>query len=251
MSDATTPDESVNPSEERTIVDCAVRALKALGKPSTVQEIYDYICAHSEYQFNTSVPSHVLRTSIRRHTIGAGRADMAHALLFEETENETYRLVNTATKKRGQPGMRRIHRAKDKEEIIQSLTHESTGAFKEIWRLLLFAAVLGFKLGKREALAEVDTGRGIDQSSFGNSPSWPGILYLIGLVENSTTDLLASSEEAESARIQMFEEYANGGLSVLKERCGDAAAGFDFLVGFVSDHLNADSAPQPDLTIAI
>jgi len=170
---------------------------------------------------------------------------MAKALVFEEANNETYRLVNTSTKRRSQPGMRRIQRAADKEDIIKSLTSESTGVFREIWRLLLFSAILGFKYGKRERLA--NPGGGIDQQTFGNTPSWPGILHLMGLVETSSTELLASSEEAEAARIQMFEEYANGGLALLKERSANTDAGFEFVADFVIEHLADTPTPTPNL----
>src|SRR5207302_416297 len=105
------------------------------------------ICANNDYKFNTPVPQHVLRTSIRRHTVEAGRKDMAQTLIFEENDNETYRLLKASMKRRSQPGMRRINRAADKEDIIKSLTSEPTGVFREIWRLLLFSAILGFKSG--------------------------------------------------------------------------------------------------------
>jgi dnd system-associated protein 4 len=246
VSDAASPLE--DSSEERTIVDCATKALNALGKPSTVQEIYDFICANKDYQFNTPVPEHVLRTSIQRHTVGTTRKDKTRSLIFEETEHDTYQLVNTPPKRRSQPGMRRINRAADKEDIIKNLTGP-TGVFREIWRLLLFAAVLGFKCGRREPL--VNAGGGIDQQTFGNTPSWPGILHLMGLVETSSTKLFSSSEDTEIARIQMFEEYANGGLALLKERCVNTDAGFDFVVGFVTEHLNEETATKPDLKILI
>ena len=237
--------------KERTIAECAVEAIRVLGKPSTVAEIYDFIIKTDSYTFNTPVPQHVLRTTIRRHTLGASRVDMAEAQLFEETEGEVYRLVTTVTKKRSQPGMRRIHRASDKEELIKSLTHESTGVFREIWRLLLFAAVLGFDSKRRTPLASVDAGRGIDQSTFGNSPSWPGILHLMGLVETNSTQLFASSDDSEMSRIQMFEEYANGGLEILSEIAAGREANFDFLVNFVTERLHEPTATAPDLKIEI
>ena len=69
----------------------------------------------------------------------------------------------------------------------------------------------------------------------------------MGLVETSSTELLASSEEAEIARIQMFEEYANGGLALLKERSANTDAGFEFVVDFVIEHLSNSAVPKPNL----
>jgi len=260
MSNSLDPEpESLNLEKDArtTIVDCAVRALRSLAKPSSIEEIYSYILKNNLYDFNTSVPEHVLRTCIRRHTVGAGRVDMSDEILFE-VDSEAYQLLETGKKRRTQVGMKRIQRAKDKATIIEALITDSDvqgqktpAPFKEIWRLLLFSALVGFKAKRREPLTQVDPGRGIDQSSFGNSPSWPGILYLVGLVETSTTDPLASSESAEAARIQIFEEYANGGLAILREKCGHSEPDLRFLIEFVNEEIFHAPLPSPDLKIAI
>jgi dnd system-associated protein 4 len=241
----------------RTIVQCAAKAIKVLKKSVSIDEIYDFIVSNDLYHFATDVPKHVLRTCIRRHTVDAGRVDMASDLIFIE-ENELYALAASGRKKRSPMGMRRIQRAKDKAEIIERLTSESKvdglvlqPLFKEIWRLLLFSALVGFKAQKREALEPVDQGKGIDQSSFGNSPAWPGILYLMGLVEAEDTAMLASSDEADTNRIQMFEEYANGGLSILREKCGHDEPSLRFLVDYVVSEISSFSAGDPDLKIEI
>lgn len=244
-------------SESQTIVACAVDALRKLGRPATIDDIYDHIVTHGLYSFNTDVPKHVLRTSIRRHTHGADRVDAASVVLFEET-NEVYQLLASSTKRKSQIGMKRIHRAKDKAEVIDALTTEleiqgvkTPPPFKEIWRLLMFCAALGFREGKREPLHSVDQGKGIDQSSFGNSPAWPGILYLMGLVETGGTQPLAATEDAEGFRIQLFEEYANAGLTILKEKCGHDEPDLRFIINFINDKMTRGVSGDPDLKIAI
>ena len=114
--------------------------------------------------------------------------------------------------------MRRIQRSQDKEELVKQLTTGENAAFGEIWRLLLFSAMLGYKLGRREPLGQKDSGKAMMESYFANCPAWPGVLYLLGLVETQKTDVMGASEDAENKLITVFEEYANGGLAYLDEQ---------------------------------
>ena len=146
--------------------------------------------------------------------------------------------------------MKRIHRASDKEEIIKSLMADQLGIFKEFWRLLLFAAQIGMKNGKREPLKSIDSGKGIDQSTFGNCPAWPGVLYLMSLVESESTNALSGSSEAEDQRISTFQEYANGGLSILQDFFSDRPLDLDGLLAFIETQ-SRESAGRPDLELTI
>jgi dnd system-associated protein 4 len=110
------------------------------------------------------------------------------------------------------------------------------GIFREIWRLLLFSAQIGLKAKRREALRSVETGKGIDQATFGNSASWPGILYLMSLSETGDSGILASSPEGEDQRVQLFQEYANGGLGILREFFNQRTIDFDGLLAFIEIH---------------
>jgi len=146
--------------------------------------------------------------------------------------------------------MKRIQRANDKEEIIKDLMSEQIGVFKEIWRLLLFAAQIGVRNCKREPLKTVDTGKGIDQSTFGNCPSWPGILYLMALVESGSSECFAGSLEAEDERALVFQEYANGGLSILKDFFSSRPLDLDGFIAFI-DSQREKCSLQPDLDLTI
>ncbi len=146
--------------------------------------------------------------------------------------------------------MKRIQRAKDKEEIISLLMDERLGVFKEIWRLLLFAAFVGLKNGRKESLKSADPGKGIDQSTFGNSPTWPGLLYLIALVESKSPDSLSGSSVADDERVLLFQEYANGGLTILQDFFSDNNADLDSLLAFI-DSQKGESAGEPDLDLMI
>jgi dnd system-associated protein 4 len=147
-------------------------------------------------------------------------------------------------------GVKRVHRAKDKEDLIVALTSEHVGVFKEIWRLLLFAAQIGFQEKRREPLGPVDSGKGIDQSTFGNCPSWPGVSYLLALVENGTSDSLSGAPEAEDSRLDVFQEYANGGLAVLREHFQDRIIDLDSVISFI-DMRSRTVNQDPDLELSI
>ena len=240
-------------NDSLTIVDAAQEALHLISKPASIADIYAEILRRQLYQFNTPTPEHVLRTSIRRHTRNILRSDSSEIVLFEMVEEEIYALSNeikTSNKTRATIGMKRIHRASDKEEIIKLLMADKIGLFKEIWRLLLFAAQVGIKNKKRELLKAVDTGKGIDQTTFGNCPAWPGILYLMTLAESGSSDVLAGTTEAEDIRISIFQEYANGGLSILNDFFSDRTADLDGILAFIETQ-SEEKAKTPNLDLAI
>ena len=224
-------------------------ALLRIGKPSSIREIYEKIIELNLYTFNTPVPEHVLRTEIRRKTLGVERTDSSGDVFFKTPDGEIYELMKEPAKRRAAIGIKRIQRASDKEAIIELLTSESVGAFREIWRLLFFAALVGFKNHRREPLGSTQSGEGIRQDSFANNPVWLGTLYLLGLVETETTDTLRSTEEAENERITIFEEYANGGLAILKEHFASSNESLDSLLTFIQSQ--TQTASTPDLSVTI
>lgn len=149
-------------------------------------------------------------------------------------------------------GTKRIMRDSDKEELIQELMSQELGVFKEIWRLMLFAAQLGFKENKKVPLNSPEAGKGIDQSIFGNCSTWPGILYLMSLAETHDTILLSGGEEGDAKRIQLFEQYANGGLEILKEFFDQNTANVETLIDFIDTYASetfSNSTKDVDLTI--
>lgn len=236
-------------TEDTTIAEAAEKALRDIGRASTLEEIYARILALGLYRFNTPTPQHVLYTTLQRHTAGTNRSDPSPTVLFQmDPEKLTYQPVETAkpagAKRSGGFGLKRILRSSDKDEIIRSLMDEKIGLFREIWRLLLFSAQVGLLQGKREPLKSIDTGKGIDQQTFGNSPAWPGVLHLLSLVESEDPTVLGATSEAEERRIQAFQEYANGGLSVLRDFFRDRSSDLEGMLAFIETHL-AEPARLP------
>lgn len=241
---------------DTTILEAAQRALRLIGRPAPVEDIYHVILENDFYTFNTPTPEHVLRTTIRRHTKGVERVDSSDVVLFEIEGEENYKMLGTPNmskpvqKKPTAAGMKRVHRASDKEEIIKALTSEQVGVFREIWKLMLFAAQVGVANRRRDPLITVDTGKGIDQGTFGNCPSWPGVAYLMSLVETEKSESLSGTSDAEDNRIIIFQEYANGGLGILQEFFKERPIDLDGLLTFIdSQSQKATEKPDLDLTI--
>jgi dnd system-associated protein 4 len=128
--------------------------------------------------------------------------------------------------------MRRVRRDECHEEFVKSLTTGDAAVFREIWRLMVFAAALGVNAGIRKPLGKYDQGKAINESYF-SVAGWKGILYLLGVSETGDTSVLRSSEESEESLVTLFEEYANEGLFMLREAVHSAASPLDDIVSLL------------------
>lgn len=143
---------------------------------------------------------------------------------------------------------RRIQRATDKEDMIKLLTQSPGAPFKEIWRLMLFAAMLGYRENERVPLQHIDTGKGIDDRIFSNSSVWPGFLYLLSLVSTNNADSLSGSEDKCEQRIVLFEEYANGGLAILKDQLETSSYSLDALSHYIASNMDFTESKTEELS---
>ncbi|NEP09385.1 MAG: DNA phosphorothioation-associated protein 4 [Symploca sp. SIO2C1] len=118
-------------------------------------------------------------------------------------------------------GVNRIRIAKDKADLVQALTasKETTGPFQTYADVVVFAAALGVQGKKRVSLGtiskkepapiglEIFVSRGYDL-----------VLKLIAIAETKDTKIISPSDRAaQEKRIRIFEEYANGGLEILRD----------------------------------
>jgi dnd system-associated protein 4 len=139
--------------------------------------------------------------------------------------------------------MRRIQRDVCHEEFVKNLTTGDTALFKEIWRLLLFAAALGIKDGKRRQLEKVDSGKAMPDTYF-STPAWRGFLYLIGIAETGDSNCLRSTPEMQDNLVTAFEEYANYGLYLLRNRMQSSASILDEAISLLLE-ASSPSMLQP------
>ena len=118
-------------------------------------------------------------------------------------------------------GVNRIRVAKDKADLVKSLVvgHDTTGPFQTYADAIAFAAALGVKRKKRSPLGiiakkepapiglEVFISRGYDLE-----------IKLLAIAETQEAKIISSfAENSEEERIHIFEEYANGGLEILRD----------------------------------
>ena len=137
---------------------------------------------------------------------------------------------------------RRIRRAKDKELLIERLVKKGSGKFGEIWKVMCFAACLGMYSKRKERIKDYDTGKSIDFSYFGGNPAWPGILHLIGIVEAEDPSILNPDQEKMDRRIELFEEYSNGGMSIMLEKMEANDFNLDSLLSLLPAEKGRDGA---------
>lgn len=114
----------------------------------------------------------------------------------------------------------RIKVAKDKAEFVKALisTDGSTGSFQTYVDVIVFAAALGAKYKKRVPLGEISKREPspVLQEQF-VVRGYDTVINLIAIVETENIKVLSLSEDQiNEKRNHIFEEYANGGLEILR-----------------------------------
>ncbi|CAH2402994.1 DNA phosphorothioation-associated protein 4 [Mesorhizobium escarrei] len=113
-----------------------------------------------------------------------------------------------------------INRSRVYEDIVQRLAAQQLPGtdrrlFPTIRELLCFAAVLGYSEGRKVPLDKSQGVEDVSYQQFEARPDAESLIYLIALADAQDTQVLREDNEEECARI--FEEYANGGLGVVKD----------------------------------
>jgi dnd system-associated protein 4 len=228
-----------------TIAEAAAEVLRVKSMPLSIEEIVDDITELNLYSFNSEDKVSIVREQVRRHCYIPNKKIQYDPLLFMEASNSKYQLMDNEVIPKN-VSYRRVRRAKDKEPLIEKLTKKGEGKFGEIWKLMFFAACLGLNRKKKESITEYDTGRSIDFSYFGGNPSWPGILHLIGLVEEGDPRILNPDQDKIDHRIELFEEYCNGGMSIMMQEMEGRDFSLDALLSLLPidiDSLNITESP--------
>ena len=125
---------------------------------------------------------------------------------------------------------RRIGYSKDKLDIIKRLVSadDNFGPFRRIADALVFAAALGQKRNKhlplRGSRAEPIRQEVFDQHGYDT------VINLLALHAEGKPEVLADSDELIERRASIFEEYANGGLEILREELRGAVDTLETIV---------------------
>jgi dnd system-associated protein 4 len=113
-----------------------------------------------------------------------------------------------------------INRSRLHEDLVQRLSMQNVPGsdrklFPTIRELLCFAALLGFSEQRRVPLDRSAGVEDISYQQFERDPAAEDLLWTIAVAETEDTEVLREGEEARCAMI--FEEYANGGLGLIKD----------------------------------
>ncbi len=70
-----------------TIIEAAVRVLKNAGRPLSAQEVYTEICKENLYSFGAKDPLSIVRSELRRHSVGfAGKTKAPDPKVREDSQ---------------------------------------------------------------------------------------------------------------------------------------------------------------------
>lgn len=122
-----------------------------------------------------------------------------------------------------------VRRNKKYEDVVNLLVNGSLGAdnnvtaekkiFTYIKDLMIFAAMVGKKHERTEAVEKENVGISLQTYAGSGSKNAPSdqhyIIFMFGLLNYKDMNLLRDENVDQSIRI--FEEYANGGLGLIKE----------------------------------
>jgi dnd system-associated protein 4 len=132
----------------------------------------------------------------------------------------------------------RIRVAKDKAELVKSLTSADggTGPFQTFADVIVFAAALGVKYKKRIPLGEISKREPAPiRLEYFATMGHDILIKLLGITETQDIIILSPhGEEHEKQRNGIFEEYANGGLEILQNELRGAVDYSDRILLFLS-----------------
>lgn len=114
--------------------------------------------------------------------------------------------------------MRRVRRPTDKGELLTRLV--DSNPFSTFREALIFAAALGYSHDRRSGFDKSD--EAIPWEVFSGAQGTE-LIDMIAATSDDDLEILGDDEERSDQRLQLFEEYANGGLEVLQEHLAQEA----------------------------
>ena len=145
----------------------------------------------------------------------------------------------------------RIRVARDKAELVKSLVAaaDNNSPFQTYADAMLFAAVLGAKQHRRVPLGEISKKEpGPISMEVFISRGYDPVMKLIAIAATENINVISPDRaDFEQQRINIFEEYANGGLELLaQELCGavDYTERILLMLSVSMDPRQTDSSPE-------
>ena len=148
----------------------------------------------------------------------------------------------------------RIRVAKGKADLVQSLVDMkgTTGPFQTYADVLAFAAALGAKYGRRIPLDSISTKEtGPISWEVFVSRGYDVAIKLLAVVETKDPKILSVYDShAEEQRIQIFEEYVNGGLEKLQEELRGAVDYSERILLILNADRFQEQIPQEEFNLS-
>ncbi len=113
---------------------------------------------------------------------------------------------------------RRIKYPNDKADFIKSLIKDEDnkdGIFGLIVEVLCFAAALGAK--NKKDIEVKDPSKSVIRYEIFERQGYDALFNLLAMYKTKDPNVLADNGKMESLRATIFEEYANGGLEIMRE----------------------------------
>lgn len=144
---------------------------------------------------------------------------------------------------------RRIRISKEVADLVDSLSVSDDGVapFELKVDVLAFAAALGASKGIHEPFSD-PTKEPIRQDVF-DRRGYDTMMNLLAVYREEDPKVLASSDEMEDKRATIFEEYANGGLRIIREKIKGARNFQDALLLMVQEERERDSDGDDDFDL--
>lgn len=134
----------------------------------------------------------------------------------------------------------RVRRPTDKESVVQAIIDNEP--FATMASALLFAAAVGYAYERR---VPFDKSQELLWEPFANAGAGPFVDMLAAAVSGDKEVL---SSERDDERVQIFEEYANGGLEIIRDRLtARGGSSLDALLALALEFEGQQEAGEVDL----
>lgn len=148
----------------------------------------------------------------------------------------------------------RIKIEQDKANLVQSLVSSSSnaqGIFNTYADLIAFTAAMGKKYQKRVPLESIAKEPSPISLEVFISRGYDLLIKLIAITETGQSQIISAySSTAEEERIKIFEEYANGGLSLLQEKLRGAVDYSDRILLILNQERLQKSSPPENFDLS-
>lgn len=144
---------------------------------------------------------------------------------------------------------RRIRRNREHEALYKALREGEAAVFDTYKDILLMAACLGFKYGRRVEFES--TAEPIEWDVFSGRTDAP-LVNAIALMETGDVNVLLEDEDTMDRKFRILEEYANGGFEILKNHLLDTPGDpLDNLLSLIDKERRRNATDAESLTSVV